>query len=97
MKLFRNQRARLMLKKKNFVHVPLKMRDKLSNGDLLCHLVVKILTVEHHGLQDRQGALQHCRVHGRLVHEAGNLKKKQGKAFRGSVADTVKFCIAIFD
>lgn len=97
MKLFRNQRARLMLKKKNFVHVPLKMRDKLSNGDLLCHLVVKILTVEHHGLQDRQGALQHCRVHGRLVHEAGNLKKKQGKAFRESVADTVKFCIAIFD
>lgn len=86
-----------MLKKKNFVHVPLKMWDKLSNGDLLCHLVVKILTVEHHGLQDRQGALQHCRVHGRLVHEAGNLKKKQGKAFRGSVADTVKFCTAIFD
>ncbi|TNN85784.1 hypothetical protein EYF80_004031 [Liparis tanakae] len=42
--------------------------DELPDGDLLRHLVVKILTVEHHGLQDGQGPLQHRRVHGRLVH-----------------------------
>lgn len=50
------------------------MWDQLSNGDLLRHLVVQILTVEDHGLQDGQGALQHGCVHGRLVHVAGNLQ-----------------------
>lgn len=51
------------------------MWDELPDGDLLRHLVVKILTVEHNGLQDGQGALQHGRVHGRLVHVAGDLQE----------------------
>lgn len=58
------------------------MWDELSNGDLLCHLVVKILTVEHHGLQDGQGPLQHCRVHGRFVHIAGDLQEGQSRTHR---------------
>lgn len=61
------------------VRLPLKMRDELPNCDLLRHLVVKILTVEHHGLQDGQGPLQHCCVHGRLVHIAGNLQEGQSR------------------
>lgn len=61
------------------IHLPLEMWDELSNGDLLRHLVVEILTVEHHGLQDGQGPLQHCRVHGRLVHVAGNLQGGRSK------------------
>lgn len=59
----------------SLVHSPLKMWDELSDGDLLRHLVVKILTVENHGLQDGQGPLQHCCVHGRLVYIAGNLQE----------------------
>lgn len=58
------------------IHLPLKMWDELSNGDLLRHLVVKVLTVEHHGLQDGQGPLQHRCVHGRLVHVAGDLQER---------------------
>lgn len=54
------------------------MGDELADGDLLGHLVVEVLAVEHHGLQDGQGALQHRRVHGRLVHVAGDLQGGQG-------------------
>ena len=52
---------------------PLQVRDELSDGDLLRHLLVEVLAVEHHRLQDGQRPLQHRRVHGRLVHEAGDL------------------------
>lgn len=54
------------------------MWDELSNSDLLRHFVVKILTVEHHRLQDGQGALQHCCVHRRLIHITGNLQEREG-------------------
>lgn len=54
------------------------MRDELPDGDLLRHLVVEVLAVEHHGLQDGQRALQHGRVHGRLVDVAGDLQSKRG-------------------
>lgn len=52
------------------------MRDELADGDLLRHLVVEVLAVEHHGLQDGQGALQHGGVHGRLVHVTGDLQQQ---------------------
>lgn len=58
--------------------LPLQVRDELADRDLLRHLVVEILTVEHHGLQDGQGPLQHRRVHGRLVHVAGDLQDGKG-------------------
>ena len=70
------------------IHLPLKMRDELPDGDLLRHLVVKILTVEHHGLQDGQGALQHGCVHGRLVHIAGNLQEGQSVGDKTSAENT---------
>lgn len=53
--------------------VPLKVGDELSDGDLLRHLLVEVLAVEHHGLQDGQRALEHGSVHGRLADVAGNL------------------------
>lgn len=56
--------------------VPLKMRHELANSDLLRHLLVQVLTVEHHRLQDGQRSLQHCRVCGRLAHKTCNLQWK---------------------
>lgn len=67
------------LRPKTPTHAPLEMRDELADGDLLRHLVVEVLAVEHHGLQDGQGALQHGRVHGRLVHVAGDLQRGGGR------------------
>lgn len=55
------------------------MWDELSDGDLLRHLVVQVLAVEDHGLQDGEGALQHGRVHGRLVDVAGDLQEQSGR------------------
>ena len=49
------------------------MPDELSHGDLLGHAVVQAVAVEHHALQDGQGALQDGHVHHGLVHVAGDL------------------------
>lgn len=67
--------------------LPLQVRDELADRDLLRHLVVEILTVEHHGLQDGEGPLQHRRVHGRLVHVAGDLPDGKGEKSRQKLND----------
>lgn len=58
--------------------LPLQMGDELANGDLLRHLLVEVVAVEHHGLQDGQGPLQNGGVHARLVDETRNLKTQAG-------------------
>lgn len=44
--------------------LPLEMWDELANGDLLGHLLVEVMAVEHHRLQNGQGPLQDRGVHG---------------------------------
>lgn len=56
----------------------LQVPDELSHGDLLRHPVVEAVAVEHHALQDGQGALQDGHVHHGLVHVAGDLKPQRG-------------------
>lgn len=56
----------------------LQVPDELSHGDLLRHPVVEAVAVEHHALQDGQGALQDGHVHHRLVHVASDLKQRPG-------------------
>lgn len=58
--------------------LPLEMWDELANGDLLGHLLVEVVAVEHHRLQNGQGPLQDRGVHGRLVHEARYLQEQAG-------------------
>lgn len=58
--------------------LPLQVGDELANGDLLRHLLVEVVAVEHHGLQDGQGPLQNGGVHARLVDETRNLKTQAG-------------------
>lgn len=72
--------------------LPLQVRDELADRDLLRHLVVEILTVEHHRLQDGEGPLQHRRVHRRLVHVAGDLwdRKVGGGGRREEQTETKK-------
>lgn len=60
------------------------MRDELADGDLLRNLVVEVLAVEHHGLQDGQRPLQHGCVHGGLVHVTGNLQRGQRRGHKGN-------------
>lgn len=55
------------------------MGDELADGDLLRHLLVEVMAVEHHGLQDGQGPLQDGGVHARLVHETRYLKTPAGQ------------------
>lgn len=57
--------------------LPLQMGDELADGDLLRHLLVEVVAVEHHGLQDGQGPLQNGGVHAGLVHETRDLKPKR--------------------
>lgn len=52
----------------------MKMRNELADGDLLRHLLVEVMAVEHHGLQNGQGPLQDGDVYGGLVHKACYLK-----------------------
>lgn len=58
--------------------LPLQVRDELADGDLLGHLLVEVVAVEHHGLQDGQGPLQDGGVHARLVHETRYLETQAG-------------------
>lgn len=61
--------------------LPLEMWDELANGDLLGHLLVEVMAVEHHRLQNGQGPLQDRGVHGWLVHKARYLEVQAGHSW----------------
>lgn len=44
--------------------LPLKMWNELANSDLLRHLLVEVMAIEHHGLQNGQGPLKDGDVNG---------------------------------
>lgn len=54
--------------------LPLKMWNQLANSDLLGHLLVEVVAIEHHRLQNGQGPLQDRDVHGWLIHKTCYLK-----------------------
>lgn len=56
---------------------PLEMRNELADGDLLCHLLIEVVAVEHHGLQNGQGPLQDGDIYGRLVDKTCYLKTRE--------------------
>lgn len=58
-------------------HSHLQVGNELPHSDFLCNLLVQALAVEHHALQDGQGALQDGHVHHGLTHVPCNLKPQQ--------------------
>lgn len=58
--------------------LPLKMGNELADGDLLRHLLVEVMAIEHHGLQNGQGPLQDGDIYGRLVDKTCDLKTQAG-------------------
>lgn len=58
--------------------LPLKMGNELADSDLLRHLLVEVMAVEHHGLQNGQGPLQDGDIYGRLVDKTCYLKTQAG-------------------
>lgn len=61
------------------------MPDELSHGDLLRHPMVEAVAVQHHALQDGEGALQDGHVHHRLVHIASDLRGRDGQENDGDL------------
>lgn len=55
---------------------PWRCGNELADGDLLCHLLVEVVAVEHHGLQNGQGPLQDGDIYGRLVDKLAIWKPK---------------------
>ncbi len=51
----------------------LQVCDELRHSDLLRHPLVQAVAVQHHALQDSQGALQNGHVHHGLVHVSRDL------------------------
>lgn len=58
-------------------HSHLQVGNELPHSDLLCNLLVQSLAVEHHALQDGQGALQDGHIHHGLTHIACNLRTQE--------------------